>query len=49
MELHEKKNRLIWKRMEQQSQETPEEQGRREELFKVIEKNLKQTNPKQHD
>ena len=37
-ELHEKINELIWKRMEQQSQESPEERSRRDELYKVIEK-----------
>ena len=28
MELHQKINKLIWKRMEQQSQESPEEKSR---------------------
>ena len=38
MELHQKINRLIWKRMEQHSEKTPEEKSRQEELFRVIEK-----------
>ena len=38
IELHQKINKLIWKRMEQQNQETPEEKSRREEMFRVIEK-----------
>ena len=33
MELHQKINRLIWKGMEQHSNETPEEKSRQKELF----------------
>ena len=38
MELHQKINRLIWKRMEQQCKETPDETSGREKLLRVIEK-----------
>ena len=37
MELHQIINKLIWKRVDEQNQETPEEKNRREELFRVIE------------
>ena len=33
-----KTNRLIWRRMEEQNRESPEERNRREELYRVIEK-----------
>ena len=38
-EIHQKINRLNWKRMEQHGKETPKEKSRREELFKVIKRN----------
>ena len=38
MELLQKLNRLIWKKMKEQNRETPEEKSRREVLFEVIEK-----------
>ena len=38
MEVHQKSNKVIRKRLEQQSQESPEERTRREELYKMIEK-----------
>ena len=38
IELNQKINGLIWKRMEQQCKETPDETSRQEELFRVIEK-----------
>ena len=44
MELHQKVNQLIWKRIVQQSQESPKERSRRKESNKVIEKNRKYTN-----
>ena len=36
VELQQKIRKLVWKRIEQQSQETPDEKGRGEEMFRVI-------------
>ena len=38
MEVYQKLKRLIRKRMEEQSRETPKEKRRRDEVFRVIEK-----------
>ena len=43
MEVHQKSNKVIRKRLEQQSQESPEERTRREELYKMIEKKNRNT------
>ena len=38
VELQQKINKLVWKRLEYQSQENPEEKTSQEELYRVIEK-----------